>query len=81
MTNITRSEYQKVVEENKRLMEDIRILTMPSLRNKRKEVFIKWKHYFIRTKKRESMLEKEAALRWIDQNKVPGYVQKYLNMK
>lgn len=68
MTKINRSTYQKVVEENKRLLADIEILcsslSEPELFLKRAEVRNKWVKYF-KDKKQFNELLHEAAKEYI----------------
>lgn len=46
MSKISRSEYQKVVEENKRLLADIRILTSEGLSADKILLTGKWREHF-----------------------------------
>lgn len=47
MSNVSRSVYQKLKEENKRLIEDIRILVKPGLEDAKKLKIIKiWQLHF-----------------------------------
>lgn len=46
MSNVSRSVYQKLKEENKRLINDIRILVYPDDSNGWKPVLTKWRQKF-----------------------------------
>ena len=89
MTAVSRSTYQKVVEENKRLKEDIRIMVGRSIDykdfKKRDEVRTKWISYFREQEQLHSCL-KQAAEQYFkdhpelnpikanhDQNNKPAY--------
>lgn len=46
MSQVSRSEYQKVVEENKRLLNDIRILTTEGFSLEKILMIKKWRDHF-----------------------------------
>ncbi|HUV00046.1 MAG TPA: hypothetical protein VMW32_03680 [Bacteroidales bacterium] len=61
MSKINRSVYQKVCEENKRLMKDIRILALAGpLSFEKIECLIKWRKKFARDAETEKLIKAAA---------------------
>jgi len=60
MSNVSRSVYQKLKEENKRLLADIRTLTMDSVSMQAVLVHRNWKNRFTQDKEFSEMLKKFA---------------------
>lgn len=57
MSKITRSEYQRVVEENKRIKNDLRILIMDICSEEAMIIFLKWRKYFEDEKAKHRIFE------------------------
>jgi hypothetical protein len=68
MSKVSRSTYQKLAEENKRLKADIKALVMRDDEAKTKLVFINWHGYFKRQKFFDQLL-KEHAKEYIQAHK------------
>lgn len=69
MSNVSRSVYQKVVEENKRMREDLYILTFGALENDDKwwDTHSKWYEIFEKEKKFNKLLRK-ASIEYIKEH-------------
>lgn len=57
MSKITRSEYQRVVEENKKLKSDLQILIMEITSDRAMRTFLKWRKYFEDEKVKHKIFE------------------------
>lgn len=57
MTDIKRSTYQKVVEENKRLMKDLEILVISENADQFDKVFMKWYKHFMNEETFKNLLK------------------------
>ena len=68
MSNVSRSTYQKVVEENKRLKADIEILVNATQHpDQYIEVFLKWRRHF-KKQHQFNCFMKEAAINYLEQH-------------
>lgn len=69
MSNVSRSVYQKVCEENKKMRNDLYILTFGSLEDNHKwwDTHSKWYEIFEKEKKFRKML-KEAAIEYVKEH-------------
>ena len=67
MSNISRSEYQRVVEENKKLMKDIEILTSEGLSVDKILLKEKWRKHF--KSEKDIVLELIKAAKRHEENK------------
>lgn len=71
MSSVSRSVYQKVCEENKRLKADIEILVCHRLESdkflKRAEVRTKWIYHFLK-QKQFNIFMKEAAIQYLEKH-------------
>lgn len=84
MTAVSRSTYQKVVEENKRLKADIKVLVMSKIGHlcpEYSEVYLRWRIVFLKEYNLHNLL-KQAAEQYFkdhpeksyhDQNNKPAY--------
>jgi hypothetical protein len=61
MSSVSRSVYQKLKEENKRLLDDIRILTDPIPDEKFMPVLVKWRKKFQEESELNKMLHEIAV--------------------
>lgn len=77
MSNISRSEYQKVVEENKRLKGDIKLLVSPGLSPEKVLCYSKWRQAIQREEDFNKTM-KIVAKRYIEENKdsLPDFLKK-----
>ena len=77
MSKINRSVYQKVCEENKRLLKDLRILTYAVDDPKLFDVFQKWNKYFEQKESRRQAMVK-IVKRYIQDHKdeLPDFLTK-----
>ena len=57
MSAISRSEYQKVVEENKRLLKDIRLITNQTISPEQVKCICKWRDKFKKEKEEHEVVK------------------------
>jgi hypothetical protein len=68
MSKVSRSVYQKLKEENKRLLKDIRILTFSATMDERNKTFNKWVNRF-RVEREFNQILIEHAKKYIEEHK------------
>lgn len=75
MSKVSRSVYQKLKEENKRLLNDIRILTFSATMDDRSKTFNKWANRFRKERDFNQMLITHAK-KYIEdhKNELPSFL-------
>ena len=77
MSNVSRSVYQKLKEENKKLLKDIRILTFQATMDERNKTFNKWVNRF-RNETEFNQILKNHAKKYIQDHadELPDFLTK-----